>query len=57
MIENQAAGREAAQRVDTVGSSCPPRLERQWRELGLLELGVEELELRWPFQWKLEPRG
>lgn len=57
MIENQAAGREAAQRVDTVGSSCPPRLERQWREMGLLELGVEELELRWPFQWKLEPRG
>lgn len=50
MIENQAVGREAAQRIDTVGSSCHPRLERQWREVGLLELQVEELELWWPFQ-------
>lgn len=57
MIKNQAVGREAAQRVDTVGSSRHPSLERQWREVGLLELGAEELELRWPFQWKLEPRG
>ena len=57
MIKNQAVGREATQRVDTVGNSCHPRLERQWREVGLLELGAEEWELQWPFQWKLEPRG
>ena len=42
---------------DTVGSCYHPRLERQWREVVLLEPRVEKLELQWLFQWKLEPRG
>lgn len=36
----------AAQRLDTVGSSYHRQLESQWKEVALLEPGVEKLGLR-----------
>lgn len=55
-LKKPAGEREAAQSLDTGGSSSYPKLERQWEEMVLLEPRAEKLELWWPFQRTLEPR-
>lgn len=55
-LKKPSGEREAAQSLDTGGSSSHPKLERQWEEVVLLEKRAEKLELWWPFQCTLEPR-